>query len=286
VTFPRPAGIVPARPNLLDRRVKRAGLFAGAGVLAALNAQASPIIDAFTYLPSADAIAGLAGISAVIWLAMYAALKIGLENHARPLTRRDALVLSATALLAVIPLSLSAKAGLLLCASYLFATSRAGDPSCRVSLILLALTGPLVWGRILLQLFAAPILALDARLVGLATGTAVDGNTVRFVGQNGRMLIGGPCSSVHNISLAIVLWTTAAVLFSLRVDRRYMMIGVAMVAWMFGLNIARLALIGLFPANYIFLHHGAGAAMFGWAGLIGAALLAGMGVLRAAARQR
>ena len=155
-----------------------------------------------------------------------------------------------------------------------------------VALILLALTGPLIWGRLLLQLFAGPILSLDAHLVALVTGSEAAGNMVRFAGQNGRILIGDACSSMHNISLALVLWTTAAVMFRVRVDRGYLGIGALMAAWMFLLNIARLTLIDLRPADYLFLHNGAGAAFFGWTGLIGIAGFSGLGILRAADRQR
>jgi len=153
-------------------------------------------------------------------------------------------------------------------------------------LVLLALTGPLIWGRILLNLFAAPILSLDAHIVGVVIGTKVDGNMFQSAVAGHTFLIGNLCSSVHNMSLAIVLWTTAAMLFNIRVDRQYFAVGVAMATFMFALNIARLATIGLFPAYFTFLHFGTGAALFGWAGLIGAAMLAGWGVLNAAARQR
>jgi hypothetical protein len=54
---------------------------------------------------------------------------------------------------------------------------------------------------------------------------------------------------------------------------------------MFGLNVARLSILGLFPEHFDILHTGAGALLFGWAGLIGAAILAGLGVTNAAARQ-
>jgi len=91
---------------------------------------------------------------------------------------------------------------------------------------------------------------------------------------------------VHNISLAIVLWATAGALFSLRIDRRYVLVAFAMVGWMFALNIARLVAVGLLPAHFDFLHVGAGAALFGWAGLIGAATIAARGVISAVARQR
>ena len=100
------------------------------------------------------------------------------------------------------------------------------------------------------------------------------------------MLIGYPCSYVHNLFIAIVLWTTAAMLFRIRIDRQYVLVGIAMAASMFALNVVRLSMIGLFPDHFEFLHVGDGATMFAWAGLIIASLIAGFGVVRADARQR
>jgi exosortase/archaeosortase family protein len=217
---------------------------------------------------------------------MFAAWKIGGEDD-RPLRGGlDLPVLGLVALLSFLPISYAAQAGLLICACYLLATAdRRNDVERRTAFVLLALTGPLIWGRLLLRLFETPILALDARLVGTAIGSTVQGNMVRFADGSGRLIIGDPCSSVHNMSLAIVLWTTAAMLFRIRIDRAYILVGVAMAALMFALNIVRLSVLGLFPAHFDYLHGGGGAVLFGWAGLIGAALLAGMGILGASARQ-
>jgi len=286
VTLVRPVGVSPTGPFSLDRGIGRASAFACAGVIAALNAQAGQIINILRYQSLAISAADLGGISAIVWLAMFAAIKIGFEDESRPVGRADTVVLLAVVTLAIVPISFAAQGGLLLCGLYLFATSTSATPPRRIAVILIALTGPLIWGRLLLHVFAAPILALDARLVGALLGTAVDGNTVRFANEQGRLLVGTPCSSVHNMSLAIILWVTAAALFGLRADKKYVLIGIAMIGWMFALNIARLVTIGLFPARFDFLHVGAGAALFGWAGLIGAGCLAAIGVVGAASRQR
>jgi len=226
-------------------------------------------------------------VSAVMWAAMLAAWKIG-SDGSRPLRgRADLAILSIIVLLSFVPISYAAQAGLLLCACYLLATgNRHNHPERRAAIVLLALTGPLIWGRLLLRLFETPILALDARLVGTVIGSKVDGNIVRFAVGGDRFIIGDPCSSVHNMSLAIVLWTTAAMLFRIRIDLRYVMVGVTMAGLMFALNIVRLSVLGLFPAHFEYLHVGGGAVLFGWAGLLGAALLAGKGIIDAAARQR
>ena len=264
----------------------RAGVFACAGVLAALNAQASQIIDTLRYSSAFAGLAGLAGISAIIWIAMFATLKLGLEADRRPPSRTDLVVVGGVVLLSLLPISIAGKGALVLCAGYVFITSRPRQPDRKIGLLLLALTGPLVWGLLILNLFATPILSLDARITGSLIGTASEGNTVRFADGSGRVLIETPCSSVHNMSLAILLWVTAAVLFDLRLDRRYLAVGLAMAGFMFALNIARLAAIALFPSHYHDLHAGTGAGLFGWAGLIGVALIAAAGVTHASARQR
>jgi exosortase/archaeosortase family protein len=286
VTFAGPIGRASVGRSFSVRRIGRAGIFASVGVLAALNAQADQILQSLSWNTLAHSIMELGGVSAIIWFAIFATLKVGLEDNDGNLSRRDAAVAVAVVALSFIPLSFAAKGGLVLAGFYLFLTSVKNSTSRRVSLVLLALTGPLVWGRALLAIFATPILALDARIVSSAIGSSVQGNLITLAGHHGKVLIGEPCSSVHNISIAIVLWTTAAVLFRLRPDRQFVGIGIAMVALMFALNIARLAAIGLYPQHYEYLHYGEGAALFGWAGLIGASLLVGFGAIRAAERQQ
>jgi hypothetical protein len=286
VTLVRPVGVAPTGPFSLDRTIGRGAAFACAGVVAALNAQADQIINSLRYQSVDIAVATLGGVGAIIWIAMFAAVKIGLDEKHASIGRADLIILLAVAALSLLPLSLAAQAGLLLCGVYLLATSEHGSASRRVSVVLLALTGPLIWGRIFLHVFATPILALDANLVGWLIGSPVNGNTVDFMGASGKFLVGTPCSSVHNISLAIILWATAAALFNLLIDRKYVLVGLAMAGWMFALNIARLVAVGLFPAHFHFLHVGAGAELFGWAGLIGAAAIAARGVIGAVARQR
>ena len=287
MTDVRAAGRLPAAPTTNFALPSRGSAFAAVGVLAALNAQADQILVDLTWQSPIGALLNLGGISAVMWTAMLVAWKIGGEAD-RPLRGAlDKAVLAIVILLSFVPISYAAQAGLLFCACYLFMTAgREGNAERRSAIVLLALTGPLIWGRLLLRLFEKTILSLDAFLVGSAIGTRVDGNVVRFADGSGRMVIGDPCSSVHNISLAIVLWTTAAMLFRIRIDRQYVMVGIAMAASMFALNVVRLSALGLFRAHFEFLHHGEGAMMFGWAGLITAALLAGLGVVRADARQR
>jgi exosortase/archaeosortase family protein len=274
----------PAERTYWPEHIGRAAIFAGAGVIATVNALADQIIasDGSLIIHIVD----LGGISAVIWFAMYAALKIGLQGEGEPLRKADVPVLLAILASCFIPVTVAARAGVLLCALYFFATTRSDAPDRRVALVLLALTGTLVWGPLILTLLAAPILSLDAHITGWIIGSPVTANMVQFAGTDRIYIVAIACSSIHNISLAIVLWCTAVALFDLKVDRRLLLICAGMIALMFALNIVRLSLMGLFPDRFDFLHAGAGGLLFGWLEVIAMALLAGLGVSNAVARPR
>jgi exosortase/archaeosortase family protein len=276
-----------ARRALAERtywpeNINRAGIFAAAGVIATLNALADQIVafDAGLIIRIVD----LGGISAVIWFALYAALKIGLEAGDEPPRKADVPVLLAILVSCFIPVTVAARGGVLLCACYFFATTRPDAPGRRVALVLLALTGTLVWGPLVLTLLAAPILSLDAHITGWLIGSPVTANMVQFAGTDRIYIVATACSSIHNISLALVLWCTAVALFDLKVDGRLLLIGAGMIALMFALNIVRLSLMGLFPDHFDFLHAGAGDLLFGWLEVIAMAILAGLGVSNAVAR--
>jgi exosortase/archaeosortase family protein len=278
-TISRSAGALRILP------INRAAAFAGAGVLAAVNALAAQIISGFSRGPTIGNLGSLAGISAVIWFALYAALKIGWDAGREPLRRLDWLVIAFVIAASMVPLSDAARGALLVCAFYAFVTTRPGEPARRVALLLAALTGTLVWGPLILNVFAGPLLALDAQIVSRAIGSSVDGNVVQFTHSGSTFLVATGCSSIHNISLAIVLWCAVVALFNLRPDARLIGFGVAMMAFMFALNTARLCAIGLYPSEFEFLHTGVGAALFGWAGLIGIGTLAMIGANDALARR-
>lgn len=272
-------GASPTRPHWTSGHASRASVFACAGILAALNSQAS-FFQRVGIRGLTNAVLQLGGISVVVWFAMYAALAIGFESAADRLKARDLQVLALVVLLTIAPGSLGGSAALVITAVYLLLTTRPGQPARSVSYILIALTGPLMWGPALLAVLPQPLLAADAHIVAFLIRTPVDGNVVHFVTGGNEFVIAGGCSSIHNMSLALVLWTTAAVLFRLQVTARYLAVGIAMVGLMFVLNIARVAAIGLFPQDYEFLHTGAGGGLFAWAGFLGSSLLASIGVLR------
>jgi len=91
--------------------------------------------------------------------------------------------------------------------------------------ILLALTGTLIWGRLFLEVIApTTLLRLDARFVSLLSGMPSEGNVVNFSG-GGPIPIAPGCSSLHNMSLAVLMWITAVKLLDLTMTRRVLATG-------------------------------------------------------------
>jgi len=265
-------------------------VFAFAGALAVLNALADPILLSLQGLGLFGTLLSLAGVSAVVWFALFAVLRIAFEPGATETGiaawhRADAFVLMPILALTLFPAPWPATMAVFTGGAWLIATAD-DSRSRRIALVLLALSGPLLWGRVILTLFAPVLLAVDGHIVGALAGTETTGNTVGFVGNGARFIIGGPCSSVHNISLAILLWSSIVALLDLRIDRPLINAGVVAIAGMFALNILRLTAIAYFPADFDSLHLGMGATLFSWAGLLLAGLIVGGGAYAAIDRQR
>jgi exosortase/archaeosortase family protein len=208
------------------------------------------------------------GISAVVWFALYAIVTISREaGEIRPVRGLDLGLVLIMAGAALIPTPLPAAGAVLLAAIYLLALP-ANRRERRIGFILLALTGTLIWGRLFLEVIApTTLLRLDAQFVSLLSGMPSEGNLVRFSGGGGFSIAPG-CSSLHNMSLAVLMWVTAVQLLDLPPSRRILATGLLAVLVMFLVNGIRLSAIALFPAHFDLLHVGLGAELFGWTSLI------------------
>ena len=150
--------------------------------------------------------------------------------------------------------------GLSLIAVYLRATA-SHTMMRRAAAIVFALTLPLFWSRLVFAAFSETILGIDAQLVGWLIGTATTGNVVPFADGSGSMFIAPGCSSVANLSLAVL---SAAAFVNLRSGRW----SPSALAWtaasataVVAINVTRIGLIGVYPAQYDLIHGPVGAAV-------------------------
>lgn len=240
---------------------------------------AAIILDSIGASGTIGALIGLAGVSAVFWFALYAVVTIAREASGTPLTRGDQMAAGAVVLGALMPYPIAGSVATLGAALYLFAHGPARSRERRMSIVLLAITGTLLWGRIALPVFAPQLLGLDAWAVGQVARSPVIGNTVGFAGSGERFSISPSCSSLHNISLAIILWASLTQLLRLPITPRLLAVCLAGVATMAGVNCLRLATIALNESDFGYWHTGTGAGMFGWLALIAGGLVVGGGIL-------
>ena len=245
------------------------------GVLVA-NALPPFISDSLSRQPLWQALFNLFDISAIIWLAIAAGCALQwrqAEICEKKASGRDYLVFAGAALAALLPIAAASGVALSMVAIAHWLGSPALSNARRAAAIFLSLSCFLFWGRLFLAMASGPLLSADATLVATLAGVHAQGNVVNFV--NGQQFVIAPgCSSLHGISLALVMWTTVWAWFGLSMNRRMIFgLGAAVLATI-AVNCLRLAVIAWNPAQFDYWHIGTGAAFFGWMLLlaIGAAL--------------
>ncbi|MCB2067638.1 MAG: archaeosortase/exosortase family protein [Erythrobacter sp.] len=256
-------------------------MFAVVLVVAALNAASHRIIASLAN-GWFDAALSLFNLSAIVWFALFAIVRIGLEDDDRPASRADYTIAGLILLACLLPTRIPALAGLLAGAGYLLATSAPGSVPRRLATVALALGGPLFLGPVALNLFGSELLPLDAWIGGTLSGHPVVGNVIQTpLGQPDLMIMPG-CSAFNNLTIVLLLALTLAQLLQVRFGRRMVTaVGSACLA-MILLNGSRLASMAIWPEHFDWLHTGGGAVLFGYAALLVMAPIVGFAVLRSA----
>lgn len=267
--------------------VARALAYVGCCAVAAINARFYIMAGSMTDAGVGVAALRLFNVSVLVWFALYAAWSIARQANAGAgqWHRGDEVVLGATLLASLLPFPLAAALAGFAAPLWLYRTSPAGSAERRAALVLAAIGAQLLFGRLFLLLFGQAVLRADTLIVSWAASADAVGNMLtRADGSN--VIVSSGCSSVHNISLALLGWVALAQLLGLRADRRLLgWVALSLVAMVL-LNAGRIVALVWYPQHFDMLHHGTGGAMFGWAGLFAFALIAGYGAIDAADRAR
>lgn len=207
------------------------------------------------------ALLGTFDISIIVWAACAIGVMFLLRGPIRPVSRSDRFVAAgalAAFLTPVAPLSWLALSAL---TAYIVYTSARSSYFRRGGWILLAMTVPMFWGRLLFAAFSDLILQGDATLVGWLVGTDRFGNAIRFADGSGYLWIAPACSSLANVSLAILCWVTL-----IKVVGRPGSWGD--VGWILAaccavivVNVARISLLGLYRDDFELIHGPLGSAV-------------------------
>jgi exosortase/archaeosortase family protein len=271
--------------TLADRkaeRLDRGTLFFWLVLLAALNAFAGPALRIVPEHGLAYALFELFGISAISWVALAAVLALLKDAPFEPLRTADGWIAALTVLVALAPVATASALALTGLALWMVAASEAGSPLRRAGLIALALTGPLIWGRLLLAWFSGPLLGADTWLVGAVTGAAHVANTLALADGSGRLGVAPGCSSWQGMSLALLLWVTVNQWFRVPLTRGSVAACLGALGVTVAINVARLAAMVRFPAHIEEIHHGWGWHLAMWSTLVAVSLVCLWGARREA----
>ena len=134
--------------------------------------------------------------------------------------------------------------------------------------VALSLNG--LWGPLLFRVFSFQLLLADAALVGTALSIFNDGigwygTNIVGVNHDHRILIFGPCSSFHNISLGLLCWVTLTKLSRPNWVKGDGAIACLLIVTIMLLNTTRLYLMALSVDYFNYWHDGQGAQIFAWA---------------------
>ena len=249
-----------------DRATGRAGpidrgwLFAGLALIGFLNGISFQVVESLRKDVGA-ALVNTFDIGAVVWLSLAACLYLFLHAK-RCVASRNDLIAAGLALIAFLspapPLSWLGLSGL---AAYIAVTSPPASFCRRSAWILLALTVPIFWSRVLFLLTGDVVLRVDAALVGLILGTGRIGNSVAFGDGWGYFWIAPACSSIANVSVAVSCWVLVTQMLGRSGGVHYFYLAAgAMIA----MNVGRLVLTGISQANYELMHGPVGNVILGW----------------------
>lgn len=254
------AGTAPRLPAL-----SRAQLFYALFLIATLNGFVGMAVRAVEGFGWAAAAFDLFGISAILWVALAAGLKIlGEDDGTQPLRRGDMPVAILLLLATLLPIAPASTVALTAAAFWAAVTALPGSPLRRAAIVFLAITGAILWGRLLLATFSRPLLDIDAIFVAGTLGVEHQGNMIWSADRATRLIVAPGCSSMQGMSLAIVFWATINQLF--RVPFGWKAVGycLAALAATIAVNVLRIGAMLRWPEHLDAIHHGWGMQIAMW----------------------
>ncbi|MFG5117322.1 exosortase/archaeosortase family protein [Methylorubrum sp. POS3] len=260
--------------------IRRTVILGAAMALCAINGLAGAIILAVERTGFVDALSSLFNISAIVWIAVVCGIALGLspaaEDRDDPLQSRDIVVLALATILILAPSGTLGWFALTVVAGWTLLTSE--RRLARAAAILLAVTMPMCWTRLLFSFAAKQILAADAELTAILLGTTATGNLIQFPGGQGYFQIYPACSSLGNVSLAILGWMIAVNLFGRGSWRHDLFWGLMACCSVIAINILRLTAIGAYPQHFDLIHGTVGNTVTGWLSLIAITMVSWAGL--------
>jgi hypothetical protein len=187
-------------------RFDRGIFFWGLIVLASANGLCAAVVASINHSGWQDAAVNSFDVSAIVWISIIAGiLLIKPQSPSNHISKVDLWLGIGCFVLICIPAGPPSWVALTILSAR-FLMGEHSPAQRRGAIIVLATTVPMFWSRLCFQFFADTILSIDASLVSWLVGTARNGNMVEFVNGPGYLVIYPTCSSLANMSLAVLCW--------------------------------------------------------------------------------
>ena len=235
--------------------ISRNELFATVFMIAVANGLSGKIISSARLRGFFESALDTFGISAIVVASCFFGLALILRSEdSQQATTADLSVCALFLLLAALPPAALAWLSVSAVSLYLLLFCRVKDSARRGAVILLATTVPMLWSRMLFDLFAKPILQVDASMIGWLLGTRRTGNVVEFADKSGMLVIFEGCSSLANMSLAVLCWITLSQVYSHKSGPRDLFWLMCACGCVVAVNVLRISLMGLSQSYYTAIH--------------------------------
>jgi hypothetical protein len=240
--------------------LSRRELFAGLLILGCVNGLSLRIFGEVNDVGWADALFNTFGISVIVWISCCAGLTLVLRDQSGQANSVDLAVGAAFLFLVALPISSLSWVAIAAFCVYMLTTTDCVSTQ-QGAVILLATTVPMLWSRLLFDFFANPILNADAFLVSWLLGTKRTGNMIEFADHSGNLVIFAACSSLANVSLAILCWVTISELAAHKRSPDDLFWCFVACASVIAVNVSRMAMMGLSEKVYNTVHSNFGNAV-------------------------
>lgn len=237
----------------ISSQLRRGEFFAGLFALGSVSGLASGIIQSVNRLGWAEALFNTFGISIIVWISCAAGVSLVLRDRTFGVRRSELAIGAGVVCLVILPIGALSWLAVTALSFYIIMSTNVTS-SRRGAFILLATTVPMLWSRLLFQFFANLILQIDASLVGWILGTHRTGDIVEFADGSGVLVIWPACSSLANVSLAVLCWVTVSQLADSRNSAYDVLWCVLACISVVAVNVARISLMGLSQWHYTTVH--------------------------------
>ncbi len=203
-------------------------------------------------------------ISAIVWLSLCLAISILWKAERGRTDWLDRVLFLMVLLATALPIGAGTWLAVTASSAFYLARKNLAPEEKAAAAIILAVTAPMFWSRRLLEVFGPTVLSIDAYLVSLVTGTESVANVVPLPNAEGFLMIATPCSSLANVSIGLLLWTSWTQYFRMPFDLFFWIWCAIVCSVVVAINVVRISLIGYYPEHYELLHGAGGNAVTSW----------------------